>query len=82
MDIVFITPPSKIKGVVSTTSAFQRTKADILKLFGTRQLIFTLFEQLTAEDGLDWTLFSNAATQGYSHFPNLSKSKSFPVIYP
>jgi hypothetical protein len=40
------------QGVVPTTSDFQRTGADILKLFGKQQQNFALYEQPSAENGL------------------------------
>jgi len=53
MVIVFVMPPSEIKRVVSTTSDFQRTRADIPQIFGNQQKDFALYEQLTAENGLN-----------------------------
>jgi hypothetical protein len=52
MLIVFIMPPSEIKRVVSTTSDFQRTGADIPQVSDNQQQNFALYEQLTAENGL------------------------------
>jgi hypothetical protein len=52
MVIVFIMPPSEIKRVVSTTSDFQRTGADIPQVSDNQQQDFALYEQLTAENGL------------------------------
>ena len=54
MVIVLIMPPSEIKQVVSTTSYFQRTRADILKVSDNHQQNFALYEQLTAENGLGY----------------------------
>ena len=48
-------PPSEIKRVVSTTSDFQRTGFDILQVFANHQQNLTLYEQLTAENGLGFT---------------------------
>jgi hypothetical protein len=64
---VFIIPPSEIKRVVSTTSDFQRTGADIPQVSDNQQQNFALYEQLTAENelmpggdknGLNWALTS------------------------
>ncbi len=52
MVIVFIMPPSEIKRVVSTTSDFQRTGANIPQVSDNQQQDFALYEQLTAENGL------------------------------
>src|SRR5208337_2142177 len=49
---VFIIPRSEIKRVVSTTSEFQRTGADILQVSDNHQANFALYEQLTTENGL------------------------------
>jgi hypothetical protein len=49
---VFIIPPSEIKRVVSTTSDFQRTGADIPQVSDNQQQNFALYEQLTAENEL------------------------------
>jgi len=49
---VFIIPRSEIKRVVSTTSEFQRTGADIPQVSDNQQQNFALYEQLTAENEL------------------------------
>jgi hypothetical protein len=46
-------PPPEIKRVVSTTSYFQRTGVDILQVSANHQQSFALYEQLTAENGLE-----------------------------
>jgi hypothetical protein len=55
MVIVFIMPPPEIKRVVSTTSYFQITGVDILQVSANHQQKFALYEQLTAENGLELT---------------------------
>jgi len=52
MLIVFCIPPSEIKRVVSTTSYFQRTEADILQVSDNHPPNFAFYERITAENGL------------------------------
>jgi hypothetical protein len=48
--------PSEIKKVVSTTSCFQRSGADILQVSDHQAQKFPLYEQLSAENGLTYVL--------------------------
>jgi hypothetical protein len=52
MLIVFCIPPPKSKRLVSTTSGFQKTGADILRVSDNYHPNFALYEPITAENGL------------------------------
>jgi alcohol dehydrogenase class IV len=73
MVIVFIMPPSEIKRVVSTTSDFQRTGADFSQVSDNNHQNFTLYEQPTAEDGLDLPLRLRDVGAKKEHFPDFAK---------
>jgi hypothetical protein len=73
--------PSEIKKVVSTTSCFQRSEADILQVSDHQAQKFLLYEQLSAESGLVAASRSHSAC-GFIFISPRDESRGYCRISP